>query len=69
MYSLLDMCKSTQDVLLKQTKQEIAMGKCKNKVDCMTEEIETLKRITTEDARPKQASSRAQRWCLGNRRR
>ena len=52
--SLLDIYKSTQDVLRKQAEQEMVVKKCRNKVDCMTDEMKTLQRITTEDATPKQ---------------
>ena len=56
--SLLDMYKSTQDVLPKQAEQEMAFKKCRNKVHCMTDEMKTLQRITTEDATPKQVCNR-----------
>ena len=56
--SLLDMYKSTQDVLRKQAEQEMAFKKCRNKVHCMTDEMKTLERITTEDATPKQVCNR-----------
>ena len=48
--SLLDMYKSTQEVLRKQAEQEM--------VHCMTDEVKTLQRITTEDATPKQVCNR-----------
>ena len=56
--SLLDMYKSTQEVLRKQAEQEMAIKKCRNKVHCMTDEMKTLQRITTEDATPKQVCNR-----------
>ena len=52
------MYKSTQDVLPKQAEQEMAFKKCRNKVHCMTDEMKTLQRITTEDATPKQVCNR-----------
>ena len=52
--SLLDMYKSTQEVLRKQVEQEMAIKKCRNKVHCMTDKMKMLQRITTEDATPKQ---------------
>ena len=58
MDSLLDMYKSTQDVLQKQAEQEMAIKKCRNKVDCMTEEMKTLQKITAEDGTLKQVSNR-----------
>ena len=58
MDSHLDMYKSTQDVLQKQAEQEMATKKCKNKVDCMTEEMKTLQKITAEDGMLKQVSDR-----------
>ena len=58
MDSLLDMYKSTQDVLQKQAEQEMAIKKCRNKVDCMTEEMKTLQKITAEDGTLKQVSDR-----------
>lgn len=47
---LANMYKSTQDVLRKQTEQEKAIEKCKNKVHFMTEEMDTLQRKHTEEA-------------------
>lgn len=41
---LVEMYKSTQDVLSKQAEQQKAIQKCKNKVHFMTEEMETLQR-------------------------
>ena len=32
--------------------------KCRNKVDCMTDEIKMFQRITTKDATPKQVSNK-----------
>ena len=58
MDSLLDMYKSTQDVLQKQAEQEMAIKKCRNKVDCMTEEMKTLQKIIAEDGTLKQVSNR-----------
>ena len=54
----MDMYKSTQDVLQKQAEQEMAIKKCRNKVDCMTEEMKTLQKITAEDGTLKQVSNR-----------
>ena len=52
------MYKSTQDVLQKQAEQEMATKKCRNKVDCMTEEMKALQKITVEDGTLKQVSDR-----------
>ena len=49
--------KLTQDMLLKQEEQELTIKKCRNKVDCMTDEMKMFQRMTTEDATPKQVSN------------
>ena len=54
----MDLYKSTQDVLQKQAEQEMAIKKCRNKVDCMTEEMKTLQKIIAEDGTLKQVSNR-----------
>ena len=38
--------------------QQFSFKKCRNKVHCMTDEMKTLQRITTEDATPKQVCNR-----------
>ena len=43
-------------MLRKQEEQELAIKKCRNKVDCMTDEMKMFQRITTEDATLKQVS-------------
>ena len=45
-------------MLRKQEEQEMTIKKCRNKVDCMTDEMKMFQRITTEDATPKQVSNR-----------
>ena len=35
----------------------MTIKKCRNKVDCMTDEMKMFQRITTEDATPKQVSN------------
>ena len=49
---LLGHVKLTQDVLWEQEEQEMAIKKCRKKVDCMTDEMKMFQRITTEDATP-----------------
>ena len=36
----------------------MVVKKCRNKVDCMTDEMKTIQRITTKDATPKQVCNR-----------
>lgn len=55
---LVNMYKSTQDVLRKQAEQEIAIQECKNKVDCIAEEMETLQRKNTKEATLETVSNR-----------
>ena len=45
-------------MLRKQEEQEMTIKKCRNKVDCMTDEIKMFQRITTKDATPKQVSNK-----------
>ena len=56
--SLWDVCKSAQDMLQKREEQEMTIKKCRNKVDCMTDEMKMFQRITTKDTRPKQVSNK-----------
>ena len=45
-------------MLRKQEEQEMAIKKCRNKVDCMADEMKMFQRITTKDATPKEVSNR-----------
>ena len=45
-------------MLRKQEEQEMAIKKCRNKEDCMTDEMKMFQRITTKDATPKEVSNR-----------
>ena len=36
----------------------MAIKKCRNKVDCMTDEMKMFQRITMKDATPKEVSNR-----------
>ena len=56
--SLWDVCKSAQDVLQKQKEQEMTIKKCRNKVDCMTDEMKMFQRITTKNTMLKQVSNK-----------
>ena len=55
---LLGHVKLTQNVLWEQEEQEMAIKKCRKKVDCMTDEMKMFQRITTEDAMLKQVNNR-----------
>ena len=45
-------------MLRKQEEQEMAIKKCRNEVDCMTDEMKMFQRITTKDATPEEVSNR-----------
>ena len=45
-------------MLRKQDEQEMTIKKCRNKVDCMTDEIKMFQSFTTKDATPKQVSNK-----------